>query len=87
MASGRTSNVRELSVRARISERVKNDLQAISDDYGMSMSGLIAFILGQWVHQQKVVLGPMLQEIGNTAKETVASSLKEQLELDDVLKD
>lgn len=87
MASGRTSNVRELSVRARISERVKNDLQDIAEGYGMSMSGLIAFILGQWVHQQKVVLGPMLQDMGNTAKETLANSIKEQMELADVLKD
>lgn len=66
------------AIKARVSKVVKADLQEIADNYGMSMSGLIAYILGQWVHQQKMVLGPMMQEIGQTAKDTVARQLVDQ---------
>lgn len=73
---------KDSTVKARISERVKSDLQDMADDYGMSLSSLVAYVLGQWVHQQKVVLGPMIQEISDTARKTV----EKQLELDDMLR-
>lgn len=44
-------------------ERVKDRLQLYADQLGMTVSGLGAYILGYWVHQQDNVVNPFIEEI------------------------
>lgn len=42
---------------------VKANLQRIADNYGMTMSALASYVIGQWVYNQLRIVEPMLDEM------------------------
>lgn len=59
---------RDVRVAFKMSEEKKQELEYYADSYGVTMSALCALIVGQWLHQQKNVVNPMLQEIADAVK-------------------
>ena len=52
---------RDIRVSFKMTEERKDDLQDFADSYGVTMSALCALIIGQWLHQQKNVVNPMVR--------------------------
>lgn len=69
---------RDVRVSFKISEEKHRELKAIADSYGVTMSSLSAFVIGQWLHQQNKLVQPMIE----TVKEVLADTIKEVSEGD-----
>lgn len=54
---------RDMRVAFKLSEEKKEELEEFANSYGVTMSALCALIIGQWLHQQKKVINPMVQAI------------------------
>lgn len=76
---------RDTRVPFKISEEKKKELQNYADSYGVTMSGLVAVIVGQWLHQQNKVINPMVQEMTNILKTQLGDSY-ENLTLEEIQK-
>lgn len=66
---------RDVKVNIRMAEDKKNELQMHADNYGMSMSALAAFVLGQWLYQQKHIIQPMIDEMKKSGSQLVSNGL------------
>ena len=63
-------------------ERVKERLQDYADRLGMTLSGLGAYILGQWVYQQDKMVNPFIERM----KDAMVQIAREEIKLKDALK-
>jgi len=62
-------------------ERVKERLQDYADRLGMTLSGLGAYILGQWVYQQDKMVNPFMDRI----KDALVQIAREEVKRKDAL--
>lgn len=69
---------KDTQVKIRLRTEMKDDFQAIADTYGMSLSSLGAFIIGSYVKNQKQVITPMMDSLGDK----LTAIIKEQVKLD-----
>lgn len=69
---------RDVRLSIKISEEKHQELKAMAESYGVTMSALSALILGQWLHQQNQVIKPMVDSMG----EILSGVLKEHMEGD-----
>lgn len=67
---------RDEKIYFKLTSEKKAELEEIADAYGLTMSGLCAFVMGQWLHQQKHVMRPMMEGIQGVVKQAVESELE-----------
>jgi hypothetical protein len=67
---------RDMRVAFKISEHKHKELKGMADDYGVTMSALVALVMGQWLHQQNQVMKPMIETMRKVVEEEMKSTLK-----------
>ena len=67
---------RDVRLSVKLTEDKHGELKGFAESYGVSMSSLSAYIIGQWLHHQKKVVEPM----GEGMKQVIAEVLKETIE-------
>lgn len=66
---------REQQVMIRLTDEIKTDLQRYAANYGLSMSSLGAYIIGQWVYQQKKIVEPVVNSQGKQIQDAIEKQL------------
>lgn len=66
---------RDVRVAFKLSEEKKSELEEYAASYGVTMSGLCALIVGQWLHQQEKVQKPMVQAVTQALTEQMAAMI------------
>jgi len=61
---------REEKIMVRIKQEVKSEFQKRALEYGLTMSALAAYIIGQWVYEQRM-LDPLYSQLGDIVKELI----------------
>ncbi|MBY6273870.1 MAG: hypothetical protein CW346_16980 [Bacillaceae bacterium] len=69
---------RDIRVAFKLAEDKKELLQQYADSYGVTMSGLCAFIIGQWLYNQEKVAKPIIEAVGEVVREVVRQELNEE---------
>lgn len=64
------------TIHVAVRRDVKERLQRLADTYGLTMSALAAYVIGQWVYQQEKVIEPLLQDIKAVAVRAVSEAEK-----------
>ena len=67
---------RDIRLSIKISEEKRDELKAMAESYGVTMSALSALIIGQWLYQQNEIVKPMVESM----KEVISESVKEAIE-------
>ena len=67
---------RDIRLSIKISEEKRDELKAMAESYGVTMSALSALIIGQWLYQQNEIVKPTVESM----KEVIAESVKEAIE-------
>jgi hypothetical protein len=67
---------RDTRLSIKISEEKRDELRAMAESYGVTMSALSALIIGQWLYQQNEIVKPMVESM----KEVISESVKEAIE-------
>lgn len=62
-------------IKVRLTEDMKVAFQTIANEYGMTMSALGSYIVGSYVKQQRRIIDPLLDSLG----EKIIDSVKEQM--------
>jgi len=62
---------RDEKVMIRLSSDVKKEFQTLADEYGVTMSAMAAFVIGQFVRMQRRVVEPMVQQMADAAKHAI----------------
>lgn len=60
----------------RIGESHQEKLNEYAANYGVSVSALVAMIVGQWIHQQDKIIAPMLEDLGKTLTNSMVEAIK-----------
>jgi hypothetical protein len=60
---------RDERIIVRLQTDKKQYLQSLAEGYGITMSALCAFVLGQWLNTQQVVVMPMIDKMTSTFDE------------------
>lgn len=68
---------RDVKVAFKLTEEKKNELQEFANEYGVTMSGLVALIVGQWLYQQNRVINPMVTGITQIMKEQLQAIMND----------
>ena len=68
---------RDVKVAFKLTEEKKNELQAFANEYGVTMSGLVALIIGQWLYQQNKVINPMVESMAGVMKEQLQAIMND----------
>lgn len=76
---------RDVRVAFKISETKHEELKQKADDYGVTMSALVALVMGQWLHQQNQVMGPIVETMKRAVEEGVRESMKQGMESEQAL--
>jgi antitoxin component of RelBE/YafQ-DinJ toxin-antitoxin module len=66
---------REEKIMVRIKEEVKNEFQKKANEYGLTMSALAAYIIGQWVYQQRM-MDPLYSQLGDKIGELIRRQIE-----------
>lgn len=69
---------RDIRVGFKLSEEKKELLQQYADSYGVTMSALCAFIIGQWLYNQEKFTKPIFESVGEIVREAVRQELNEE---------
>jgi len=69
---------RDIRVAFKLAEDKKELLQQYAESYGVTMSGLCAFIIGQWLYNQEKVAKPIIEDVGEVVREVVRKELSEE---------
>ena len=69
---------RDIRVAFKLEEGKKELLQQYAESYGVTMSGLCAFIVGQWLCNQEKVAKPIIESLGEVVREVVRKELSEE---------
>jgi len=70
---------RDIRVAFKLAEDKKDLLQQYAESYGVTMSGLCAFIIGQWLYNQEKVAKPIIESVGEVVREVVRKELNGEL--------
>jgi predicted transcriptional regulator len=73
---------RDCKVMIRLSEDVKNDLQIFAEEYGLSMSAFAAFVIGQYLRNQKKVQAPLIDSLKIGMLEVMKDIVSDEDKLD-----
>jgi len=71
---------RDEKIMVRLSTDIKNEFQELADEYGMTMSALAAFVIGQFVRTQRRVVEPIIEQMAETARQAVKQAIDEAKE-------
>lgn len=71
---------RDIRLSIKLSEEKHQELKEMAESYGVTMSALSALIIGQWLHQQREVVKPMIQQMSEVVSEVVRDTIKEESE-------
>lgn len=71
---------RDIRVAFKISEVKHAELKQKADDYGVTMSALVSLVMGQWLHQQNQVMGPIVETMKRAVEEGIKESMKEGMQ-------
>jgi hypothetical protein len=63
--------VRDEKIIIKLSAEKKGELQAISEQMGVSMSAIGAYIIGQWLMQQQMINKPLMEKMNNLLADTI----------------
>jgi len=66
---------RETKIVLKVTEEIKNDLQDRAKRYGMTMSALGAYVIGQWLENQVTAREQIMKTIAEQGKAMGAKSL------------
>lgn len=77
---------RDERVSFKLSPEKKVELERIAEEYGVTMSALCAFIVGQWLYQQTKVISPMVQGLAAVLKQQLESAVNDDSMLDIITK-
>ena len=66
---------RDIRVAFKLAEDKKELLQQYAESYGVTMSGLCAFVIGQWLYNQEKVAKPIVESVGEVVREVVRQEL------------
>jgi len=66
---------RDEKVMIRLSSDVKKEFQALANEYGMTMSAMAAFVIGQFVRTQRRVVEPMVQQVLDATKQAIGQAV------------
>lgn len=69
---------RDVRVAFKLAEDKKELLQRYAESYGVTMSALCAFIIGQWLYNQEKVAKPIIESVGEVVREVVRQELSEE---------
>jgi antitoxin component of RelBE/YafQ-DinJ toxin-antitoxin module len=69
---------RYVRVAFKMNEERKNDLQEFAESYGVTMSALCSLIIGQWIHNQKKLVLPIVDRVGEAIMDKVKMELEGQ---------
>jgi len=84
---------RDAKVMIRLHEDVKNELQASAEEYGLSMSAFGAFVIGQYLRNQKKVQAPLIDSLKTGMLEAMKDMVSDedkadlQITMDESIKD
>lgn len=84
---------RDCKVMIRLHEDVKNDLQLSAEEYGLSMSAFAAFVIGQYLRNQKKVQVPLIDSLKTGMLEAMKDMVTEddkadlQITIEEAMKD
>ena len=70
---------RDIRVAFKLAEGKKELLQRYADSYGVTMSGLCAFIVGQWLYNQENVAKPIIEAAGEAVLGALRQELRQEL--------
>jgi antitoxin component of RelBE/YafQ-DinJ toxin-antitoxin module len=73
---------RDCKVMIRLSEDVKNDLQIFAEEYGLSVSSFAAFVIGQYLRNQKKVNDPIIESFKSVVLEVMKDKVNSELEVE-----
>lgn len=71
---------REKKVVVRLSEEKHEEFQRLADELGLTMSALGAYVIGNFLRTQKKVLEPLVDEMGEAAKQVVLKAAEAEAE-------
>lgn len=77
---------RDVRVAFKLAEDKKGLLQQYADSYGVTMSGLCALIIGQWLYQQEKVAKPIIDSVSEVVREVVRKEFENKEGLDALLR-
>lgn len=66
-----------------VDDEIKQELTKMAQGMGLTTSALCAYVLGQFIYQQKTFVFPMLKEVGDVAVRTVERAASEVQALGD----
>lgn len=72
---------RDITVKVNLSSEVKERVEWYASQLGLSQSGLLAFVIGQWIFQQDQVVRPMVQEISENVNTAVLTEIQRNMGL------
>ena len=67
---------RDIRVAFKLAEDRKELLQNYADSYGVTMSALCAFVIGQWLYQQENVAKPIFESVSEIVREAIRKELE-----------
>jgi len=73
---------RDCKVMIRLHEDVKNELQVCAEEYGLSMSAFGAFVLGEYLRNQKKVQAPIIDSLKTGMLEAMKDMVTEEDKVD-----
>lgn len=65
---------REKKVIVRLSPEKHEEFQRLADELGLTMSALGAYVIGNFLRTQKKVLDPLVEEMGEAARQVVVKA-------------
>ena len=71
---------REKKVIVRLSEEKHEEFQRLADELGLTMSALGAYVIGNFLRTQRKVLEPLVDEMGEAAKQVVLKAAEAEVE-------
>jgi len=69
---------RYVRVAFKMNEERKDELQEYAESYGVTMSSLCSLIIGQWLHNQKKLVLPIVETIGDTINKQLKTEMEGQ---------
>lgn len=66
---------RNSTLHIAVREDIKRELQDYAESYGITVSALGAFIIGQWLYSQKRLVGPVLDVFQSEIPERIRNVL------------
>lgn len=69
---------RNVQIHVAVRSDIKNKFAKIADGYGMTMSALASYIIGQYVYNHEKLINPLADDVVLLLKEKVEEVFKEE---------